>query len=320
MNATAQQLPANLEVISKTTIAPGVWPVMLTPFTPAGAVDYPALDRLIDWYINARVAGLFAVCLSSEMYYLDNDERIKLARHVVSRAADRVPVVATGTFGGSIAEQAAMVWRMAETGVAGVVVISNQLAAAHESDAVWQQRAEELIRATGDIPLGLYECPLPYKRLLSAEMLKWAAQTGRFVFHKDTCCEMKSILAKLGAVRGTGFRWFNANTATLLESLLAGADGYSGIGANVMPALYSWLCRNYRTQPETAVRLQRFLSIADAVVRHKYPACAKHALVFSGLISSSHCRLGNPDFTEEDLIIVRDLQASIVELEAELSL
>ena len=38
----------------------GVWPVMLTPFTEEGQVDYPALERLIEWYIDNGVSGLFA--------------------------------------------------------------------------------------------------------------------------------------------------------------------------------------------------------------------------------------------------------------------
>ena len=30
----------------------GAWPVMLTPFTEEGKVDYKGLERLIEWYIE----------------------------------------------------------------------------------------------------------------------------------------------------------------------------------------------------------------------------------------------------------------------------
>ena len=43
----------------------GVWPVMLTPFTDTGRVDYKALEALIQWYEERGVSGLFAVCQSS---------------------------------------------------------------------------------------------------------------------------------------------------------------------------------------------------------------------------------------------------------------
>ena len=33
--------------------ANGVWPVMLTPFLDDRAIDWPSLDRLVDWYLEA---------------------------------------------------------------------------------------------------------------------------------------------------------------------------------------------------------------------------------------------------------------------------
>jgi len=47
-----------------------VWPVMLTPFTDTGGVDYNGLRNLIEWYEQAGVDGFFAVCQSSEMFFL----------------------------------------------------------------------------------------------------------------------------------------------------------------------------------------------------------------------------------------------------------
>ncbi|MBW1937061.1 MAG: dihydrodipicolinate synthase family protein [Deltaproteobacteria bacterium] len=79
---------------------------MLTPFKENGEVDWAGVDALTDWYIEAGVAGLFAVCLSSEMYELTEEEKINLVRRVVKRSAGKVPVVASGTFGGSIKRQA----------------------------------------------------------------------------------------------------------------------------------------------------------------------------------------------------------------------
>ena len=52
----------------------GAWPVMLTPFTEEGKVDYKGLERLIEWYIENGVSGLFAVCQSSEMFFLSLEE------------------------------------------------------------------------------------------------------------------------------------------------------------------------------------------------------------------------------------------------------
>ena len=48
----------------------GIIPVMLTPFTEAGQVDYAGLERLIEWYLANGSDALFAVCQSSEMLFL----------------------------------------------------------------------------------------------------------------------------------------------------------------------------------------------------------------------------------------------------------
>lgn len=300
------------------SIDPGVWPVMLTPFASSGSIDWEGVDRLVDYYVDAGAAGLFSVALSSEMYELTPDERPALAEHVVKRAAGRVPVVASGTFGGSIGKQAAYVRRMADTGVAAVVVLSCQLAGQEESDAVWRANAERLMSLSGEVPLGLYECPVPYKRVLSAETMGWAAHTGRFLFHKDTCCQIGQIRDKIEAVRGTAFRFYNANAATLLDSLLAGGDGFSGIGANFFADLYVWLCRHHREQPELARRLQRFLTIAEMTICHKYPASAKRFRALDGLAIGDRCRGSDSAFTEEDLLRLRHLHEYATEWRQEL--
>jgi 4-hydroxy-tetrahydrodipicolinate synthase len=283
----------------------GVWPVMLTPFTSDGAIDWAGVEFLTEWYLDAGAAGLFAVCLSSEMYHLTDNERRTLAARVVRQVAGRVPVVATGTFGGTVAQLTDDILCMAENGVAAVVVNVNQVAEEAEAETVWQERVAQLLAQTGETPLGLYECPRPYHRLLSAEMLGWAASTGRFVFHKDVACAMAPIRAKLAAVQGTPLRWLNANTPTLLDSLLAGGGGFCGTGANIVPALYVWLCRN--ASHPYAQRLQRFLSIADLALRAKYPASAKVFLSRSGLSIQPTCRAMTATFTEEELLALDHL-------------
>ncbi len=296
----------------------GVWPVMLTPFHWDGAIDWDALDELTEWYLRAGVAGLFSVAQSSEMYALTGEERLAVAARVVRLSGGRVPVVATGTFGGPLEEQARFVREMAAVGVDGVVVLTCQIAGPDESDGIWKANAERLLELTGEVPLGLYECPQPYKRLLSPDLIGWAARTGRFRFHKDTSCMTGPIRAKIEAVRGTSFRFYNANTATLLGSLLAGGHGYSGIAANYFPELYVWLCREFESRPAEALRLQRFLTVADRLVSHKYPRSAKVFLGMRGLRLGPTCRVGNPELVEEELLALEQLRDYALEMAGEL--
>ena len=73
----------------KKTIAGGVWPVMITPFTEDNRIDYDAVLRIIEWYDKNGVDGIFAVCQSSEMFELSPQERPGLPR-VIGKKKRRV--------------------------------------------------------------------------------------------------------------------------------------------------------------------------------------------------------------------------------------
>ena len=256
------------------TLPQGVWPAMITPLNDDKSIHWPGVDALTDWYIEAGVAGLFAVGQSSEMFALDNEERLALAKRVVDRTAGRVPVVATGTFGGPIAQQAEFIKQMIDTGVQAVTVIASAMADQHEDDDVWQGNLEQLLSLTGDIPLSLYECPQPYHRLIPPERIGWAAQTGRFALLKDTSRSMEAVKAKVKAAQNTSLGIYNADSTGLLASLRAGASGYCGIAANLYPDLVVWLCNH--VDDERADHVQAVLSTVDPVIHQKYPVCAKY--------------------------------------------
>lgn len=270
----------------------GVWPVMLTPFTENNQVDYQSLERLINWYIENGVAGLFADCQSSEMFFLSLEERIKIAEFVKKVAGNRVKVVASGHVSDSIEGQAYELNKIAETGVDAMILLTNRMASETESDEIWLERLKKLLSMIEpDIPLGFYECPYPYKRLLTPELLKWCADQGRFYFIKDTSCDMENIREKLAVLKGSNLKLFNANTSTLLESLQAGAQGFSGVMANFHPELYVWLIENYRKEPKKAKLVSEFLTVASMIERQVYPVNAKYYQKEIGNFSAAYTRV-----------------------------
>ncbi|MFC4600508.1 dihydrodipicolinate synthase family protein [Cohnella hongkongensis] len=267
------------------SIRSGVWPTMLTPYTAEGAVDYDALGRLIEWYLDRGVDGLFAVCQSSEMFYLSLEERVKVAEYTVRRAAGRVPVIASGHIAGGFEEQVEELNAMGATGIDALVLITNRLAGPEESDETLKSRLAQLLeRLPKELPLGFYECPYPYKRLVTPELLRWCAETGRFAFLKDTCCDLEMLRSRMEAVRDSGLKIYNANTTTLLESLKLGISGYSGVMANFHPELYAWLVRHWQDRPEEAERLMPILTAASWVEKQLYPINAKYYLMLEGVL------------------------------------
>ncbi|MFT5871583.1 MAG: 4-hydroxy-tetrahydrodipicolinate synthase [Clostridium sp.] len=287
----------------------GVWPTMLTPFTEKNEVDFEALESVVEWYIKNNVDGLFAVCQSSEMVCLSLEEKLSVAKFVKEKANGRVPVIASGHTSDSFEDQVKEINLMAEIGVDAVVLITNRLAGEDESDEVWKSNLEKLLKEIPvDVALGFYECPFPYKRIISPQLLKWCAATGRFYFLKDTSCDIENIKAKLEAVKGTGLKIYNANTATLLETLKLGVAGYSGIMANFHPKLYKWLVNNWSAKPEKARQLSNFLSIASLIEKQLYPVNAKYNLELEGLNIKINTRTKNHDeFTETNRLEIVQL-------------
>lgn len=287
----------------------GVWPVMVTPFTKEKKIDYAALEELIDWYIKNGADGLFAVCQSSEMFFLTDEEMLDIAVFVKEKAAGRVPVIASGHTASSLKDQKRQIQRMAETGVDAVILITNRLAAEREGDQVFRSNLYELIsEIPEEIPLGFYECPVPYKRLMSSELLKEIAATGRFYFLKDTCCDRKEIEVRLKAVQGTPLKIYNANTATLLDTLQAGVAGYSGVMANFQPDLYAWLISNFQRELQRAEELQNFLSVSALIERQNYPVNAKYFLQLQGLLWTTEKRTDGDSLNATEKLEVRQLQ------------
>ena len=122
----------------------GVWPVMLTPYTEDNKIDYPALEKLTEWYFENDCDGLFAVCQSSEMFQLTLEERCKIAA-AVKKYANGKPVIASGHISDSMEDQEEELKRMADTGIDALILISNRPAAQQESDQVMIERLQTLM-------------------------------------------------------------------------------------------------------------------------------------------------------------------------------
>lgn len=289
----------------------GVWPVLVTPFHEDRSIDEAALDTLVEWQLAAGVAGFFAVAMSAEVLCLDDSEKQQLATAILRRVDGRVPVVAGAYVTGPTQRQVDMVKRMADTGVAGVVLTTCQVVPAEASNADWKRATEAIIAGTDGIRLGLYEMPVPYHRLLSADDMAWAASTGRMYFHKDTACRIGPIREKIKAVAGSPLRFYNANTPTLLDSLRSGGDGYSGIGANYLPDLYVQLCAAAGEDGERADAVQRMLTDMDALLHHKYPAAAKVFLGMRGLPIKPVCRVMDNNLDSDDVRALEHLLESV---------
>ncbi len=270
----------------------GFIPVMLTPFSSNGNIDFAALTQLTEIYLQAGAAGLFANCLSSEMFELTDVERIQAIKHVIDVVGGEVPVIATGTFGGAISKQADFVKMVNDSGTQAVIAISSLLADEQDSDEVFEANVFELLKQTDNIPLGFYECPVPYKRVLRPKQLQQFVETGRVIYHKDTSLDLSQIKDKIELTKGHSFGLYDAYMGHAVASLKAGSAGLSCIQGNYFPELIVWLCDHYNDvalQSEVDI-VQQFLIDNMDVMHNVYPVVSKYFLQKRGLNISTFTR------------------------------
>src|ERR1700754_2621356 len=97
----------------------GIWIPLVTPFLD-GAVDLPALRRLVRFYKNAKVHGLVACGTTAEAAALDNDEQ-RAVMHAVLEEAGDLPV-AMGLAGNNQRRMLARLAELASLPVTGFLV------------------------------------------------------------------------------------------------------------------------------------------------------------------------------------------------------
>ena len=274
----------------------GIVPVMLTPFTTDEQIDYPALAKLIDWYLDKGVDALFAVCQSSEMQLLTLQERVDLARFVVKQVDGRIPVIASGHISDDIDAQKEELLAMAQTDIDALVLVTNHLDPRNEGSDTFFATLNTLLDTLPEtLPLGLYECPAPYRRLLTDEEFSWCANSGRFVVLKDVSCDLPTVERRVKLAQGTPLKVINANAAIAWPAMLAGSQGFSGVFTNFHPELYSWLWKNGQAQRELADELAVFLSLGAVTETLGYPKNAKIYHQRLGTFDSITCRVNRDD-------------------------
>ncbi|MGA7776822.1 MAG: dihydrodipicolinate synthase family protein [Paraburkholderia sp.] len=277
----------------------GIIPVMLTPFTAANEIDYRSLGKLIEWYINNGADTLFAVCQSSEMQKLTRRERVDVSRFVVEQVAGRVPVIASGHISDDADEQYAELSEVGATGVDGIVLVTNRLDPHRKGGRTFLDDLDRLLaRLPKDLPLGLYECPAPYRRLLSDEELLYCANTGRFVVLKDVSCDLATVAHRVELVKGTPLRIVNANAAIAYAAMKAGSRGFCGVFNNFHPDLYKWLLQHGDEDQDLADELAIFLALAAMAEPMGYPKLAKQYQQRLGIFESDHTRVIEGDIRE----------------------
>lgn len=263
----------------------GIFTALVTPFDAAGAVDWPALDRLIERQIEAGVRGLVAVGTTGEAATLSPEEQLAVIAHVVGRAQGAAYVMA-GTGSNDTARTIIATRRAAEAGVDGVLLVCpyynrpNQAGLRAHFTAVAQAVPVEIM---------LYSVPGRSGVALAPETAGALARgCANIVAIKEAGGDPARVTA-LRAAAGPDFAVHCGDDGLALPFYALGACGLTSVLSNLRPAEVVALHRAW-AEGDTARALalhERLAPLAAALFLEPSPAPVKRALALDGLMGAA---------------------------------
>lgn len=243
------------------------------------------------------IAGLYALLVSFLIYRLMSWRTLKQVLVDTMKGTGSVSIMigASGNTECSRTEQYRQIEDMMKIpGIGAYVLVSNRMDIKNEGEEAFRKNVDDVLAAFPEISFGIYECPMPWKRLLTLDFIRDYAPGGRLVFIKDTCCDYELIRRRLEAAKGTPMKLFNANCQSWYDSYCHGAGGYSGIMANFHPDIYKYCVTHKDTDPEKVQHANDFLTLAGMIERTCYPVSCKYYHQLVGVPMSTYCRSADP--------------------------
>ena len=219
----------------------GIVPILLTPFTPGGAIDEESLRSVVDFNLNAGVHGV-GIALASEVFKLSEKERDQVTSIVVDQVNGRVPVVMnTGAPGTELAIHYSQ--RAQQLGADALMVLPPSFMRATHGEVVAYYQA---ISAAVSIPIFMQDHPTTPVSAAAAKEVADSCEWVRYIKVESVpitakIVEMKRALGdQLTIFGGAGGGYF-------IEELRRGSVG-------TMP---------FGSQPETFVKIWDLYQAGD---------------------------------------------------------
>jgi 4-hydroxy-tetrahydrodipicolinate synthase len=256
---------------------------IVTPMQPGGALDLPALARLVDFHVANGTAAIVVVGTTGESPTVDVDEHCRLIQAAVDDAAGRIPVIA-GTGGNSTAE-AIELTRFAKR--AGAAACLSVVPYYNKPTQEGMYRHFRTIAEAVDLPLLLYNVPSRTVADLANETVLRLAEIPGIAGMKDATSDLVRLVDLRNRLpAGRAFALYSGNDDTALPFMLLGGDGVVSVTANVAPRAVSDVCAAALANDVVAARkLNARLSTLHArLFVEANPIPVKWALAEMGLI------------------------------------
>jgi 4-hydroxy-tetrahydrodipicolinate synthase len=256
---------------------------LVTPFTAAGAVDYPALEALVTWQIAEGIDFVVPCGSTGEAQTLDEGERARVVETVIRVAAGRVPVMA-GATSNDTTRAVAETRRMCGLGADWI------LSATPYYNKPTQEGLYRHFMAVLDAsarPVCLYNVPGRTAVNLKPETALRLAEHPRCLAIKEASGDLRQAVDLVNG-RPDRFAVFSGEDWLALGIIASGGDGLISVVSNEVPAATIMLVHLALSGELANARacLHRLLPLMDANFVETNPGPVKAALALMGRIGN----------------------------------
>mgnify|MGYP001092975751 FL=1 len=211
---------------------------LVTPMTANGDIDWPALDKIVDFHLEKGTDGIVAVGTTGESPTLDYDEHLDVIRAIINRVGGRIPVIA-GTGANSTQEAIDLTERAAKAGADACLLVTPYYNKPTQEGLYQHFKA---IAEAVDIPQILYNVPGRTACDMLPDTVLRLSQISNIVGIKEATGDLDRARELINKVP-TDFAVYSGDDATAIELILMGGQGNISVTANVAPAEMAQLCR-----------------------------------------------------------------------------
>ena len=260
----------------------GVLVALASPVRRDGAVDEPAVKRLVDHVLAGGVHGLLALGSTGETASLDEASRRAILGGVVEAAHGRVPVIC-GVARTDLAATRAELKAAASLGADAALVAPPFYYPMDQASvlAFYRELAD-----SSPLPLLLYNIPQFTKVTAEPATVATLGREGAIQGIKDSSRDFEYFEGVCIAARDVpGFRIFTGSDTMLLPSLAMGGAGTICGAANVVPGWVVTVYDEYRRGDLGAARKSQeaLYQLVMSVRTGSFPLAIKSALHMLGI-------------------------------------
>ncbi|NVK37165.1 MAG: 4-hydroxy-tetrahydrodipicolinate synthase [Gammaproteobacteria bacterium] len=254
---------------------------LVTPMEASGAVDWNALQKLVEMHIEKGTASIVAVGTSGESATLDPEEHLEVIGQVVKWVNGRIPVIA-GTGANSTSEAIHLTKEAQRLGADAVLLVTPYYNKPTQEGLYLHHKA---ISEAASIPQILYNVPGRTACDMLPETVERLAQLDNIVGIKEATGDIaraRDIIARVGDKMAV----YSGDDETAYELILAGGKGNISVTANIAPAEMAELCElALEGKSEEAKAMNdKLMTLHNAMFLESNPIPVKWALHEMGLI------------------------------------